>query len=117
MEFVTNNNGIRFLICCASCENRVLEVTGSRCGLVRAKPKPGKQCTTYRFRQSLMDAEKKKAELRNPIISAFCWSGETERQCAVRTATEPSKPAGDTQRVRKDVWQYLFNPVSYAGFI
>ena len=42
MEFVTNNNGIRFLICCASCENRVLEVTGTRCGLVRAKPKPGK---------------------------------------------------------------------------
>ena len=29
-EFVTNNNGIRFLKCCASCENRVIEVTGSR---------------------------------------------------------------------------------------
>lgn len=26
MEFVTNNNGIRFKVCCASCENRVLEV-------------------------------------------------------------------------------------------
>lgn len=30
MEFITNNNGIRFKVCCASCENRVLEVTGSR---------------------------------------------------------------------------------------
>lgn len=58
MEFVTNNNGIRFKVCCASCENRVLEVTGSRCGLVRAKPKPGKQCTAYQFRTSLMDAGK-----------------------------------------------------------
>ena len=26
--------------------------------------------------------EKKKAELRNPIISAFCWGGEIERQCS-----------------------------------
>ena len=49
MEFVTNNNGIRFLICCASCENRVLEVTGSRCGLVRAKPKPGSNVRRIAF--------------------------------------------------------------------
>ena len=71
MEFVTNNNGIRFLICCASCENRVLEVTGSRCGLVRAKPKPGKQCTAYRFRQSLMDAGKEKGRIKKPDYFRF----------------------------------------------
>ena len=71
MEFVTNNNGIRFLICCASCENRVIEVTGSRCGLVRAKPKPGKQCTAYRFRQSLMDAGKEKGRIKKPDYFRF----------------------------------------------
>ena len=71
MEFVTNNNGIRFLICCASCENRVLEVTGSRCGLVRAKPKPGKQCTAYRFRQSLMDAGKEKGRIKKADYLRF----------------------------------------------
>lgn len=71
MEFVTNNNGIRFLICCASCENRVLEVTGSSCGLVRAKPKPGKQCTAYRFRPSLMNAGKEKGRIKKPDYFRF----------------------------------------------
>ena len=71
MEFITNNNGIRFLICCASCENRVLEVTGSRCGLARAKPKRGKQCTAYRFRQSLMDAAKEKGRIKKPDYFRF----------------------------------------------
>ena len=71
MEFVTNNNGIRFLICCASCENRVLEVTGSRCGLARAKPKRGKQCTAYRFRQSLMYAGKAMGRIKNPYYLRF----------------------------------------------
>ena len=101
MEFVTNNGGIRFLICCASCENRVLEVTGSRCGLVRAKPKPGKQCTAYRFRQSLMDAGKEKGRIKKPDYFAFCWSGETERQCsAYRYRTEQAywRYAASTKR-------------------
>ena len=71
MEFITNNNGIRFLICCASCENRVLEVTGSRCGLARTKPKRGKQCTAYRFRQSLMDAGKEKGRIKKPDYLRF----------------------------------------------
>ena len=71
MEFVTNNNGIRFLICCASCENRVLEVTGSRCGLVRAKPKPTKQCKAYRFRQSLKDAGKEKGRIKKADYLRF----------------------------------------------
>ena len=71
MEFVTNNNGIRFKVCCASCENRVLEVTGSRCGLVRAKPKPGKQCTAYQFRTSLMDAGKEKGRIKKADYLRF----------------------------------------------
>ena len=70
-EFVTNNNGIRFLICCASCENRVLEVTCSRCGLARAKPKRGKQCTAYRFRQSLMYAGKDKGAIKKSDYFRF----------------------------------------------
>ena len=83
MEFVTNNNGIRFLICCASCESRVLEVTGSRCGLVRAKPKPGKKCTAYRFRQSLMDAGKEKGRIKKPDYFRFLleWRDRETMQC------------------------------------
>ena len=45
--------------------------------------------------------KKKKAELRNPIISAFCWSGETERQCsAYRYRTEQAcwRYAASTKR-------------------
>ena len=71
MEFITNNNGIRFKVCCASCENRVLEVTGSRCGLVRAKPKPTKQCKAYRFRQSLKDAGKEKGRIKKADYLRF----------------------------------------------
>ena len=70
-EFVTNNNGIRFLKCCASCENRVIEVTGSRCGLVRAKPKPGKQCAAYRFRAALMDAGEEKGRIKKADYLRF----------------------------------------------
>lgn len=117
MEFVVDSYGIRFLMCCASCDYRVLEVAGSRCGLVRAKPKPGKPCTAYRFRQSLMGAGKEKGRIKKPRLFPLSAGVARQRDNAVRTATEPSKPAGDTQRVRKDVWQYLFNPVSYAGFI
>ena len=83
MEFVTNNNGIRFLICCASCENRVLEVTGSRCGLARTKPKRGKQCTAYRFRQSLMYADKAMGRIKNPYYLRFLleWRDRETMQC------------------------------------
>ena len=44
MEFITNNNGIRFKVCCASCENRVVDMTDCKCKLAKAKPKPDKQC-------------------------------------------------------------------------
>lgn len=73
MELVTNNNGIRFKVCCASCENRVLYVTCGRCGLMKAKPKrkPDNQCTAYQFRQSLMDAGKEKGRIKNPDYFRF----------------------------------------------
>lgn len=63
MEFVTNNNGIRFKVCCASCENRVVDMTG-KCKLAKAKPKPDKQCAAYRFRAALMDAGKEKGRIK-----------------------------------------------------
>lgn len=71
MEFVTNNNGIRFKVCCASCENRVLEVTGSRRGLMKPKHKTDNQCTAYQFRTSLMDAGKEKGRIKKPDYFRF----------------------------------------------
>ena len=70
-EFVTNNNGIRFLKCCASCENRVLVTDGRGCGLARAKPKPHKKCTAYQFRASLMYASKEKGRIKKSNYFRF----------------------------------------------
>ena len=93
MEFITNNNGICFLVCCASCENRVLDVKGSRCLLVSGKPKPGKQCTAYRFRQSLMDAGKEKGRIKKPDYFRFLLEWR-EREKATNVKVPP---AGLTQ--------------------
>ena len=71
MEFVTNNNGIRFKVCCASCENRVVDTTDCKCKLAKAKPKPDKQCAAYRFRAALMDAGKEKGRIKKADYLRF----------------------------------------------
>ena len=71
MSTITNNNGIRFKICCASCENRVLDVSGSYCGIGRAKKKQNVACNSYKFRQSLMDAGKKKGRIKKSDYFRF----------------------------------------------
>ena len=72
-KFVFNKNNMRFKVCCASCENRILETDGSRCGLAGAKPnhKPDEQCTAYQFRTSLMDAGKEKGRIKKPDYFRF----------------------------------------------
>ena len=82
-EFVTNNNGIRFLKCCASCENRVLVTDGRGCGLTRAKPKPHKKCTAYQFRASLMYAGKEKGRSKKSNYFRFLlvWRDRETMQC------------------------------------
>ena len=71
METITNNYGIRFKICCASCENRVLEVDGSYCGIGKSKPKFNQPCKSYKFRPSLMNAGKEKGRIKKPDYFRF----------------------------------------------
>ena len=68
---ITNNNGIRFKICCASCENRILDINGSYCGIGRAKKKQDVACDSYKFRQALMDAGKEKGAIKKPDYLRF----------------------------------------------
>ncbi len=71
METITNNYGIRYKVCCASCENRVLEVDGSYCGSGKSKPKFNQPCKSYKFRPSLTDTGKEKGRIKKPDYFRF----------------------------------------------
>lgn len=44
---------------------------GQQVRISESKLKPGKQCTAYRFRQSLMDAGKEKGRIKKPDYFRF----------------------------------------------
>lgn len=71
METITNNNGIRYKVCCASCENRVLQVDGSYCGSGKSKPKFNQPCKSYKFRPSMTDTGKEKGRIKKPDYFRF----------------------------------------------
>ena len=83
METITNNNGIRYKVCCASCENRVLEVDGSYCGSGKSKPKFNQPCKSYKFRPSLTDTGKEKGRIKKPDYFRFLteWRDRETMKC------------------------------------